>query len=492
MKYYHSYMTQQNISQETHHKLLELEAPKRPPSGTWTKYGALAACAVLIAGVAVWRMSPSFVPAPVQSGSQTVLDNTSLPAAPPLPPELSVLGDWETGFVVPDSGTKGKLALPMLPGILYPDRIDSPDMALSRAYALGSFTVDLTKEDIQTILWGPGGKPPADHPKTEQSDLPWMLFWDGYFVHGRAWYDGQGQLTELTIYGEKGRASFELELRQGALPFTCCVNLNRGDEISEFNGVDITGWSEVYDRDGDGETDYICGSEFMTKDGIGVRFVNQNSLMQAEYGEGEHLDLGGSKTFNALFVRQALTGGLYLDHLKEAGYVPAWREEKFSTLVQARQEEDFAPYLPTAEPEGYGSYTGNKEFYGRLSCQEGTRNMLFVRWSREYDNVEVAVYRDGTYSYNLVSPDEPETYDLSLYPIPWCDSVPERYRETVDDPTFLAADMSLAVVEARGREHDTGSMTYSFDVLHPDGTVVSYRCDGMTAQQVWALVAETL
>lgn len=118
--------------------------------------------------------------------------------------------------------------------------------------------------------------------------------------------------------------------------------------------------------------------------------------------------------------------------------------------------------------------------------------MLFVRWSREYDNVEVAVHRDGYYSCNLVSPDQPETYDLNLYPIPWCDSVPEQYRETVSDPAFRAEDMSLAVVEARGREHDAGGMTYSFDVLHPDGTLVSYRCDGLSAQQVWAMVAETL
>ena len=106
--------------------------------------------------------------------------------------------------------------------------------------------------------------------------------------------------------------------------------------------------------------------------------------------------------------------------------------------------------------------------------------------------MEVCIYRDGYYSYNLVSPDQPETYDLSLYPIPWCDSVPEKYRDTVDRPAFKAEDMSLAIVEARGREHDTGGMTYSFDVLHPDGTVVSYRCDGLTAAQVWAMVEETL
>ena len=294
---------------------------------------------------------------------------------------------------------------------------------------------------------------------------------------------------ELWLWGEQDRASFELELCPGALPFTCCIDANRGDIISEFNGVSVAGWSQVYDRDGDGQDDYICGSEFMTKNDIGVRFVNRNSLMRVEYEQDGNMDLGGAQAFNALFVRQALTdGGLYLDHLAESENIPAWREESFSTLAQARQEADFAPYLPTTEPKGYN------EFYGRLSYQEGHSNSLFVRWSRvgAYDDVEVAVYREGYHSYNLVSPDQPETYDLSLYPIPWCDSVPEQYWETVNDPAFRAEDMSLDIVEARGREHDTGGMTYSFDVLYPDGTVASYRCDGMTAQQVWELVEATL
>jgi len=389
----------------------------------------------------------------------------------------------------------GKLAFPMIPDINYQDITDQSQLSsdAARAYLPGSFMTDLKKEDIQTIFWGPEGKPQADHPKTEQGDLPWMLFWDGYTLQGRALYDGQGQLMELWLWGEQDRASFELELCLGALPFTCCIDVNRGDIISEFNGVSVAGWSQVYDRDGDGQDDYICGSEFMTKNDIGVRFVNRNSLMRAEYEQDGSMDLGGAQAFNALFVRQALTdGGLYLDHLAENENIPAWREESFSTLAQARQEADFAPYLPPSEPEGYSAYSGNKEFYGRLSYQEGRQNMLFVRWSRGYDNVEVCVYRDGYYSCNLVSPDQPEAYDLRLYEIPWCDSVPEQYRETVDRPAFRAEDMSLAIVEARGREHDTGGMTYSFGVLHPDGTVVSYRCDGLTAEQVWAMVEETL
>lgn len=483
MKQYKSYMDRQEISPAVHENLLNLEAGKKS-ARPWMKYGALAACAALIIGVGAWKLAPApaTTPNPPQSSGQFAAGYT------PLPGEKDMV-ESDDLFVVSSPAGGGKLAFPMIPDINYQDITDQSQLSsdASRAYLPGSFMTNLKKEDIQTIFWGPEGKPQADHPKTEQGDLPWMLFWDGYTLQGRALYDGQGQLMELWLWGEQDRASFELELCPGALPFTCCIDANRGDIISEFNGVSVAGWSQVYDRDGDGQDDYICGSEFMTKNDIGVRFVNRNSLMRVEYEQDGSMDLGGAQTFNALFVRQALTdGGLYLDHLAESENIPAWREESFSTLAQARQEADFAPYLPTAEPKGYN------EFYGRLSYQEGRSNDLFVRWIRGYDNVEVCIYRDGYYSYNLVSPDQPETYDLSLYPIPWCDSVPEKYRDTVDRPAFKAEDMSLAIVEARGREHDTGGMTYSFDVLHPDGTVVSYRCDGLTAAQVWAMVEETL
>ena len=485
MKNYSSYMDRQTISPEAHEALLELEPGKR--RRPLVRYASLAACAALVLGVGLWRLSPTPVQGPdsVQSAGQFAAGYT------PLPGEKDVV-EPDDLFVVNSPSESGKMTFPMIPGINYQDITDRPQADASRAFAPGSFAVDLSKEDIQTIFWGPEGKPQAEHPKTEQGDLPWMLFWDGYFLHGLAWYDGQGQLTELTIYGEQGRASFTLELRLGALPFTCCVDMNRGDEFSQFNGISVAAWSKVYDRDGDGQTDYICGSEFMTEDNIGVRFVNQNSDMRAEYVPGGDMELGGAQTFNALFVRQALTAGLYLDHLAVNEDIPAWREEEFSTLAQARQEADFAPYLPTQEPEGYRTYAGNKDFYGRLSYQEGAQNMLFVRWSQGYDNVEVCVYRDGCYPYDLADPARPETYDLRLYSIPWCDSVPEEYRETVNDPAFRAEDMSLEIVEARGLEHDTGGITWSFDVLHPDSTVVSYRCDGLTAEQVWAMVEETL
>ena len=493
MKHYKSYMDRQELSTETHEKLLNLDIKKRT-ARPWARYGALAACAALVLGVGVWKLAPA--PTPDGAG-QFASDYTPLPgqsdtAGPedhPLQTDDGQTGKADYfGFVVSSPVEGDKLMFPMIPYIRYSDRTGSADMSLSREYVPGSFMTDLTKEDIQTIFWGPEGKPQASHPKTEQGDLPWMLFWDGYTVHGFAWYDSQGQLTELNIWGEQGRADFELNLRLGALPFNCCIDMNRGDELSQVNGISVAGWSRAYDQDGDGKTDYICGSEFMTANDIGVRFVNRNSSMRAEYGGDENMELGGAETFNALFVRQALTGGLYLDHLKTAESVPAWREEEFSTLAQARRETDFAPYLPAQEPEGYR----NREFYGRLSYQEGSQNMLFVRWSRGYDNVEVCVYRDGYYVYNLADPARPESYDLRLYPIPWSESVPREYWDTVNAPAFRAEDMSPAIVEARGVGKDTGGLSFDFDVLHPDGTVVSYRCDGMTAGQVWDMVEETL
>lgn len=484
MKYYETYMNRQEISLETHEKLRDLTAQRRP-ARPWMKYGALAACAALIVGAGVWRLAPrpQLQPEPAQSAGQFAADYT------PLPGEKDVV-EPDDFFVVSSPSQGDKLMFPMIPYIHYQDMTGRPESSACRAYMPGSFMADLKKEDIQTIFWGPDGKPESSHSKTEQGDLPWMLFWDGYTLHGRALYDGQGQLNELTLYGEKGKASFTLELRVGALPFTCLVEPDR--ETGEAFGVEVTGWSQVYDRDGDGEDDYICGSEFMTEDNIGVRFVNRNGTMQAEYGDSENMDLGGACTFNSLFVRQALTGGLHLDHLMTAEHIPAWREEEFSTLAQAREEADFAPYLPASEPEGYSAYVGNKEFYGRLSYQEGKENVLWVRWSRGYDDVEVSVYRDGYCSYDLADPNNPASYDVRLYEIPWCDSVPQEYRETMNSPAFRADDMSLEIVEARGLEKDTGGLRFRFDVIHPDGTLVSYRCDGMTARQVWELVEPTL
>lgn len=494
MKYYRSYMDRQEISPERHEQLMDLNVGRKAPSRPWTRYAALAACAALVLGAGLWKgLGIGKMPTASNVSNPELVSDARQPGEADAAPQCDNL----QGFVVSVPEDAGKLAFPALPDIQYQDRSSIPEAEASRAIAPGSFTVDLTKEDIQAIFWGPAGKPEAEHPKLEQGDLPWALFWEGYTLRGYAWYDGEGQFTELTIYGAKDKASFTLELRLGALPFSCVVY--GGTASSEMMGTPVNGWFRAYDRDGDGQTDYICGSEFMADNNIGVRFENINASMQSEYGGAGGMELGGAETFNALFVRQVLAGdgGLYLDHLMRRDSVPAWRKATFDTLEQARQEADFAPYLPTAEPEGYSAYTGNKDFFARLSYQEGRQNQLFVRWSREYDDVEVCVQlpegENFPYQpYPTVDISVPESYDTRLYDIPWWDTVPEEYRAGFYDVTFRAEDMSLEAVEARQIPRDMGGEGFHFNVLHPNGVVVSYYCNGVTAQEVWEMVESTL
>lgn len=498
MKYYVSYMDRQEISPEVHERLLHLEPSRRRASRQWARYTSLAACAALILGVGAWRLALS--PAPSYSadedwssaaqaadpeGGNTLFFEAQDPAA--LQNTLAQGSDTERistqkgaadfqGFVA-DSGETGKMAFPAIPYVAYPDTTNAPQIAADIAFPEGSFSVDLSQKDIELLLWGSEERLEKAHFKEKPGNVPWMLFWDGFTLSGRAMYDGQGDLWQASLWGYRGDERFDIIMAPGHLPPTCIVQ--EGSTVSDVRGVKVEGWSSYYDSDGDGVKEYRRESAFLAHD-IGVRATFVSPKKNSDLSD--------------LFINWSTypNDGLTLDHLRKAGHVPAWRSETFTALEQARQEVEFAPYLPAKEPEGYSSYFGNKEFYGHLSYQEGTSNMLFVRWSRGYDNVEVVVWRDGGPSLHLVDPSEPEAYDLRLYPIPWCDSVPRERWDTVNDPTFRAEDMSLAVVEARGREHDTGGMTYSFDVLHPDGTLVSYRCDGMTAQQVWEMVKETL
>ena len=481
MKYYISYMDRQAVSPGLHQRLEGLTAAKPPRPALWKRLGALAACAAVLAGVGLLRPG---APTVQRSAGQFAAGYT------PLFGEKDTVAPGDS-FVVAGPEDGGKLEFPMVPAIDYRQLSTEAATATdaARIYDPGAFYVSLAKGDIQTIFWGPEGKPPAEHPKLEQGDLPWMLFWEGYTLQGSARYSGQGRLTEVVITGTRDEFSFTLALAPDMLPFSCAVYTD--GESTDVLGTPVTAWSLPSAQPEGADPLWCCGSQFMAGE-VGVRFVNTGAPLQVGDGGGADMALGGSCAFNALFVRQALTGGLYLDHLLANDNIPAWREEDFATLDQARQEAEFAPYLPTAAPEDYAAYTGNKDFCGHLSYQEGAQNTLWVRWSRGYDDVEVRVYRARNLSCAMADPDNPASYDLRLYDIPWSESVPQAYRESVNNPTFRAEDMSLALVEARGRVKDTGAIRYSFQVLHPDGTVVAYCCDGLTAQQVWAMVEETL
>ena len=177
VKYYDLYMDRQRISRETHEKLLALTAPRRRAVPRWaTGAAALAACCALCLGL--WRLS-----APAQLGGQQSVDalypgNKDAYGSGETPPE----GD---GIVVegPDGAALNFFALPY---IAYPEleegtAVDTTPAAL--ALPEGYFEEALTLADLQTIFWGPEGKPEG-----AEGDLPWTLDWGGYALEpGLGW-----------------------------------------------------------------------------------------------------------------------------------------------------------------------------------------------------------------------------------------------------------------------------------------------------------------
>lgn len=480
MKYYNLYMERQTISAQAHERLLALGgqqqgARARPKPRTGRRVGrwaALAACCALVLGLGIWRAAAPEQPAgeAVQDAVYPGIKDTWGPGETP---------PGEESFVVEGAEREQTVNLFAIPYVNY-QSVDgelAADAAPAWYLMEGSFSEELTQEDIQNIFWGAEGKPEG-----AEGDLPWMLFWGGYTLTGSALYDSGGDLLWLNLWGENGETetSFTLTLRPGELPFNCCLYPDL--ETTDVFGTEVTGWSHWEDRDGDGtEETCLCVSEFMAGE-VGVRFEVRAS------GRDEAIFQ------NSLLVREALSqdGGLYLDHLMTAQEVPQWRSAEFSSLEEARREADFAPYLPTEDFSGYD------EFTGRLTYQEGNEHTLFLRWSWGYDDVTIRVElpEGDTVWGNVVDVGAPETYDLRLYPVPWADSVPEAYRETVDNPVFRAEDMSRAVVEARAytpsEQGDTNSLRIRFAVLHADGALVDYSCEGLSVEQVWDMVSETL
>lgn len=435
MEQYISYINRQENSRELHEKLLTLPAGRSRPARVWLRVASLAACCLL----AVWRFALSGQGPGLSHGADANDPGQGLP-------QLDI-------------------------SVVYRELEEGEREDLCLAWEPGSFVRDMTPEQI-TGLFG-------------QDTLPESLHWEEYKLQGRLYYDGQGRLNWLGLFGtHPNGANFELNLRPNELPPECCIKADRVWTYSQVFGTRVAGWSDSWDRDGDGAKDNICGAEFMAGT-VGVRFESTNSPFTGADQEQ------AACTFNALLVQQALSEeeGLSLEALLTAEQIPAWREENFSSLEQARQAEEFAPYLPVEGPVGWESFRGS------LSYQEGVQNELSVYWSRGYDDVVVSVLLpEGEADWGAVTDvSDPAAYDVRLYPIPWAESVPEEYFESFHAPVFRAEDMSLPVVEARtSGTGDTGSPQASFSVLYSDGTLARYTCKGLSAEQVWKLVEPTL
>lgn len=162
--------------------------------------------------------------------------------------------------------------------------------------------------------------------------------------------------------------------------------------------------------------------------------------------------------------------------------IPELTEQMFQTLAEARLEPDFGRYLPLELPNGFAE-SDIRRFRFDAS------NYLSALWSRGLDDLSwvITPYTQAD-ANRLTGVDELENYDLSLYPIPRADSVPEELREIVDDPIFEAEELTLGAVYRRAYKvpdaGDTDGWRMQFSVRYGD-VIVSISSKGVEPEWLY-------
>ena len=171
--------------------------------------------------------------------------------------------------------------------------------------------------------------------------------------------------------------------------------------------------------------------------------------------------------------------------------IPELTEVIFNTLSEAQAESDFGQYLPSELPDGFGD-----AIIRRFKFKDS--NYLSGMWSRGMDDLTWVVepYSKDD-AHRLTSVDDKENYDLSLYPIPRADSVPDDLRDIVNDPIFEAEELTLETVYCRAYKvndaGDTDGWRMKFSVKYGD-VIISVSTKGIEPdwvyQQLKSLIAE--
>ncbi len=373
-------------------------------------------------------------------------------AAALLPPALHGSEGEEGGDA--DADSPETVFVPTYNAISAPET--SADGAMSWLCIPAVFTQTLTEEELDALVPG--------------KQIGYMQ------LNGTALFDGEGKLQSVTLTVTTTAPEHTVTLAitpAGGMPRDFV--LPEAGVLSPCNGVDY----RVYEYGGAAGVTLAAEAEIGGSDFFFTLETAQDELTQAKQDFAEILECftyygEGQPDLSAI----------------TAGELPWWTDRTL-TLTEARQDERFGAYLPAAAPRGF-----TEESVRRWRDQWGEG--LSALWTRGYDELSWQI-RDFTEAdeQRLTTVEETENYDLSLYPIPRADSVPEALREIVDDPVFDAAELTEEAVRARAyRVEDSGDSDgwrMAFSVRYGD-TLITVRAKGLEPdwvfQQLTALRAQ--
>lgn len=166
--------------------------------------------------------------------------------------------------------------------------------------------------------------------------------------------------------------------------------------------------------------------------------------------------------------------------------IPELREDRLD-LSQARADTDFGLYLPTAVPAGF-------HFEEALRFINQERNELSALWRKGMGHISWRIAKlNATDTARITPVSDTQNYDLSLYPIPRAESVPDGLREIVDNPIFRSEELMLEAVRARAYEvvdaGDEPGERMRFGVLYGD-ILVEINVKGATPEAIYKILQQ--
>lgn len=307
-----------------------------------------------------------------------------------------------------------------------------------RRYIAGYFTRDLTQEELRDVL-----------PLLSDAAL-----W------GFAGFLPDGTLLDVGITVAAPAAAQPFSVLFSTEPILTCYEPE--GEVSTVNGVDFTV--------------YRCAAEPVRLEAYAV-LGGYHVFLCCEDASGAEADFA-----RLLGTLSRCAQDISALSRLPSGPVPEYFDRTL-TLSEARADALFGAYLPSEPPVGFVP-----ESIRRFKDQK--YDMLSALWCRGYDELRWKVYRlDDETQTRLTTAAQTETYDLSLYPIPRAESVPEALRAVVDCPVFPAQELSINVVMARAyRIEDAGDgdgWRMHFAVLYDD-IVVEVTAKGVDPAWLWA------
>lgn len=405
-------------------------ADKKHTKINFLKWGSIAACICLLISAVI--IVPKFISGDKNNPNRSQIDTAS---------KLNENEGKQTPNILPDSnpgGSKNAEGSVDAEGPWEPwtatfnEVVSATDAA--RKYVPGYFTETLSEEDIATL----------------EPAKKW-----GYMEYsGTAGFDGTGNLIEVLM---------DITTNIPEQPVHLNISRDASPRYFETAGVPVLSTSDYIDY-----TVY----QWNMPDG--------NVLLQADAEINQYHFCFTMKTAQCLVEEAKNDFQMILEcftywpegkpdlSVIVAENIPEFINTEL-TLVEAKSDSDFGKFMPKEVPSGF-----KNESIQRYKDQNN--DYLFGLWTKGYDELrwKIAAYSEQD-SNRLTGIEETRNYDLSLYPIPRADSVPDELRSIVDNPIFDIEELTIDAIYARayksGENGDSKGWRMNFSVRYGDFVV---------------------